>query len=171
MKLHISIILGLIAGLIFSVAWYLLARSIGFYSVSVYIYTYFVKLGLILIGVFLSVLLVKRKNAGFLEFKTALQTGMIYAVVFAVVVALFNFIYYRYISPDTLDYFVSEARKHGETVLKLKDADLTKFMDAERTRLDSFTVIILPILFWGLIISLLAGAILQKKKAVLIHEN
>lgn len=171
MKLHISIILGLIAGLIFSLSWYLMARSIGFYSVDVYIYIYFVKLGLILIGVFLSVILIKRKNGGFLEFKSALQTGMIYAVVFAVVVALFNFIYYRYISPDTLDFFVAEARKHGETVLKLKDADLTKFMDAERTRLDSFTVIILPILFWGLILSLLAGAILQKKKAVLIHEN
>jgi hypothetical protein len=162
MKLPISITLGIIAGAILCLSWFLLAKSLGFYSIDVYIYVYGVKLALILIGVFLSVYLVKRNNHGFLEFKSALQTGMLYCLVLAVIVSLFNYIYYTFITPDTVDYFVAEAKKYGETTLKLEGEQLQKLMDAERSRLGSFTVIP-PILFWGLVISLLAGLIFQKK--------
>lgn len=170
MKLPISVTLGLIAGLIVSAAWYIIAKSLGFYSVNVYIYVYFVKLALILIGVLLSVYLVKRRNKGFLEFKSALQTGMIYCLVFAVIIALFNYVYYTFITPDTVDFFVSEAKRYGETTLKLQGESLQKLMDSEKARLGSFTVIP-PILFWGLVISLLAGLIFQKKNPFVFGEN
>jgi hypothetical protein len=162
MKFPISVIAGLVAGLILSVLWYVMAVSMGFYSVDVFIAVYLVKLGLIIAGVFISVFLIKRKNKGFLEFKTALQTGMLFCIVFAVIASIFNFIYYKYITPDTIDFFVSEARRYGETTAKLKGEDLTKFLDAERGRFGSFTVIP-PILFWGLIVSLIAGLVFQKK--------
>lgn len=170
MKLPISITLGLVAGLILSVTWFALAKSIGFYSINVYVYVYIAKLALILLGVLLSVYLVKRKQQGFLEFKTALQTGMLYCLVFAVIVALFNYVYYTFITPDTVDFFVAEARKYGETTLKLKGEELSKLMDAERARLGSFTVIP-PILFWGLVISLLSGLIFQKKNPATFSAN
>jgi hypothetical protein len=162
MKFPISIALGLVAGLILSVAWYLMAKSLGFYSVQVFIDVYILKLCLIIAGVFISVFIVKRRNKSFLEFKTALQTGMLYCLVFAVIAGIFNFIYYKYITPDTIDYFVAEAKKYAEGTGKIKGEDLTKFLDAEKGRFSSFATIP-PILFWGLIVSLISGLIFQKK--------
>ncbi|MCW3102108.1 MAG: hypothetical protein JWO09_548 [Bacteroidetes bacterium] len=162
MRFPISVALGLLAGLILSIGWYAMGKSIGFYSVQVFINVYILKLCLIIAGVFISVYLVKRRNNGFLEFKTALQTGMLYCLVFAVIAAIFNYIYYTYITPDTIDYFVAEAKKYAEGMGNIKGDDLTKFLDAERSRFGSFAAIP-PILFWGLIVSLIAGLIFQKK--------
>ena len=162
MRFPISVALGLIAGIILSIGWYAMANSIGFYSVQVFINVYILKLCLIIAGVFASVFIVKRRNNGFLEFKTALQTGMLYCLVFAVIAAIFNYIYYTYITPDTIDFFVAEAKRYAESQGKIEGEKLTKFLDAERRGFGSFAVIP-PVLFWGLIASLIAGLIFQKK--------
>jgi hypothetical protein len=162
MKFPISMTLGAIAGVIFSITWFLMAKSMGFYSINVYIYRNIITFGLIVLGVFLSVFLVKRQNLGFIEFKEALKNGMWYCIVFGVIVAIFNHIYYKYITPDTIDYFLSEAKKAMLEDTKLKPEDYPKYMDSVRENYGSLRLIP-PILFWGLIISLLSGAILQKK--------
>lgn len=169
-KIPTSIIIGIIAGIIVSATWFALSKSLGIYSVKLFIYVYFLKLLFILFGVLVSVYLMKRKNQGFLEFKTALQTGVLYCLVLAVVLAIFNAIYYKFIAPDTIDYFVSEAKKYAETTAKLTGEELDKFLDAERGRFGSFAVIP-PILFWGLIMSLIAGLLFRKKDPNAVNLN
>lgn len=161
-KIPSSIIIGIIAGLLVSIAWFALSKSLGYYSVNLFIYVYFLKLLFILFGVLVSVYLMKRKNGGFMEFKTALQTGMLYCLALAVVLAIFNAFYYKFIAPDTIDFFLAEAKKYAETTAKLTGEELEKFLDAEKGRFGSFAVIP-PILFWGLIMSLIAGLLFRKK--------
>lgn len=105
MKISITIKLGIIFGIVTSLAWYLLAIKIGFYSINVYLYRYFFILGFLLTGIFLSVFLEKKNNKGFIAFKEALKTGMTYALVLAIVVAIFNYFYHAFITPDTIDFF------------------------------------------------------------------
>lgn len=170
MKLPISITAGVLAGIIFSATWYAMAKSMGFYSVNVYVYVNFMIIGLILLGVFSTVLLVKRSNKGFLEFKTALKTGMLYCLVFAILASLFNYIYYKYITPDTIDYFVADAKRYGETIGKVKAEDMSNYLAAERARFGSFKLVP-SILFWGLVVSLVAGITCQKKDPYAFGEN
>ena len=68
MKFGISIKLGILAGLINCVAWYAFAKSLGFYSVEVYIYRNYVTLAVLIIGIFLSIFLTRKSKSGFLEF-------------------------------------------------------------------------------------------------------
>jgi hypothetical protein len=170
MKIPSSITIGLLAGSIYSLAWYLLARSMGFYSADVYLFLVFIRLGLLLLGVFTSVLILKRKNKGFINFKSALKTGMIYCVAFAIVTSIFTFIYNKFISPDTIDFFLAEAKKYAETVGKIKGEQLDQFLNGERNKFGAFALAP-SILFIGLIISLLVSAILQKKNPHQFSEN
>jgi len=169
MKFPKSILIGLIAGLIFSGAWYAMARSMGFYNVDVYVYRNYLTFGLIILGVVLCVLLEKRSRGGFLEFKQALKTGMLYSLVLALCIAIFNYVYYNFISPDTIDYFLSEA-KNAMIADKVKPEDFPKYLDAARANYGSFRLMP-PVLFWGLVISLLSGAIFQKKDPNAISAN
>lgn len=170
MKLPISVLSGFIAGLLFAATWYIMARTMGFYSINVYVYVNILIIGLILLGVLTSVFIEKRRNKGFMEFKTALRTGMLYCLVFAILVSIFNYIYYTFITPDTIDYFVADAKRYAETVAKIKPEELSKYLDAERARFGSFKLVP-PILFWGLIVSLISGVIFQKKNPYVFGEN
>jgi len=160
MKISNTVKLSAFFGVISCIAWYMLAKNLGFYSVSVYLYRFFFILGFLLVGIFISVFLEKKKNNGFIEFKEALKVGMLYAVVFAVVVAIFNYFYHTFITPDTIDYFLSEAKK-AAIAHHVKESEIPDILESEKKTFSSFRLVP-PILFWGLIASLLAGAILQK---------
>jgi Protein of unknown function (DUF4199) len=161
MKIGINVKLAVIAGILVSVGWYTFAKKFGFYDIKVYLYKQLLTLALLAIGVFLSVYLTKRSNQGFLEFKQCLKTGVLYSLVLALVLAIFNYLYFTFITPDTIDFFLSEA-KNAAIAHNLKDAELAKFLDAERSSFSSFRLVP-PVIFFGLIASLLAGAIFQKK--------
>jgi hypothetical protein len=139
-----------------------MAKSMGFYEINVYLYRNFLTFGLIVTGVFLSVFITKRNNNGFIEFKEALKTGMLYCLVFAVIISVFNHIYYKYITPDTIDYFLNEAKTAMLSDSKIKPEEYSKYLESVRENYGSLRLIP-PVLFWGLIVSLLSGAALQKK--------
>jgi len=160
MKISATTKLSVVFGIMSCLAWYLLAKSLGFYSVSVYLYRFFFILGFLLIGIFVSVFLEKRKNNGFIEFKQALKVGMLYAIVFAVVVAILIIFIMPLITPDTIDYFLSEAKK-AAIAHHVKELEIPDILESEKKTFSSFRLVP-PILFWGLIASLLAGAVLQK---------
>ena len=161
MRISKSILTGLIAGIVFCLSWYLMARSMGFYEVKVYLYRNYISFGLIFIGVATSIYLTKRNGNGLLSFKDALRSGMLYSLVLATIIAVFNYTYYTFISPDTIDFFMSETRKAMEAD-KVKPEDFQKYLDAARANYGSLRLVP-PVLFWGLICSLICGAILQKK--------
>jgi len=169
MKIPLPIIIGIIAGLINSIAWYAFANKLGFYTVEVYIYRNYMTLALLILGVIVSIYLKKRKNGGLLEFKDALKTGLLYSIILAVILALFNYIYYTVITPDTIDYFLSEAKK-SLIAHKIASQDIPKYLEAERANFSSFKLVP-PILFFGLISSLLAGLAMQKKNSNTISAN
>jgi hypothetical protein len=163
MKIGINVKLGIAAGIINCLAWYAFAKKLGFYSVEVYIYRNYVTLAVLVLGVFLSIFLTKRNKKGFLEFKDGLRTGLVYSLILAVILGLFNFIYYKYITPDTIEYFLSEARK-SDIAKKLSESDLAKFLAGEKSNFSSFKLIP-PIIVFGLFSSLLAASIFHKKTA------
>jgi hypothetical protein len=169
MKLPISITAGVLAGIIFSVTWYAMAKAMGFYAVNVYLYRNYLTFVLIFSGVVSTILITKKKNNGFLEFKEALKVGMLFSLVFAVVIACFNYVYYTFITPDTIDYFMSEA-KNQMVADKVKESDFPKYMESIRANYGSFRLIP-PVLFWGLIISLITGALAKKKEPFVFGEN
>lgn len=171
MKIAINIKLGILAGVINCAAWYAFAKSMGFYAVEVYIYRNYVTLAVLIIGIFLSVFLTRRSKKGFLEFKEALKTGVLYSLMLAIILAVFNYMYYKFITPDTIDYFISEAR-NSDFAKNLSTAELSKFLAEERSNFSSFKLIP-PIIFFGIISSLIAGAIFQRKNpnAIPLDEN
>lgn len=164
MKLTLTVILGITIGLINCIAWYILAKKLGYYEIKVYVYMNYITFALLVVGVCLTIYLKKRKNKGILEFKDALKTGLSYSVIFVIVLALFNYIYYTFITPDTIDYFLSEVKKSLMKDPKVNPLDIPKYLEAERSNFSSFKFI--PrILFFGLITSLLAGLVMQKKNS------
>lgn len=161
MKISLNVKLGVLAGIMNCLVWYAVAKQLGFYSIEVYVIRNFVTLGLLATGIFTTVYMARKNNNGFLEFNTALKAGVVYSLLLALTLAIFNYVYYAYITPDTIDYFLSEVKKDA-IAHHVKDADIHKFLEAEKGNFSSYKLIP-PILFFGLVISLLAGAIFQKK--------
>ena len=161
MRLPINVKIGFLFGIINFIVWYAVAKKLGFYEVDVYVIKNFSTLFILAVGVFLSTYLVRKQNDGFLTFKNALKTGILYSLIIGVTLAIFNYIYYNVITPDTIEFFVSEAKKYHEAH-NVKGVELQQFMDAERSHFNSFRVIP-PVLFYGLILSLLAGVVFQRK--------
>jgi hypothetical protein len=122
----------------------------------------------LVIGIFVSVFFTRKNNNGYIEFKNALKAGMVFSLMVAIILAIFNYIYYTYITPDTIDYFLSEAKK-AAIAHHAKPEEMKLFLDAARENLGSFRLIP-PLLFYGLIISLLAGAVMQKRDPALPEE-
>ncbi len=169
MKIGLSIKLGLLLGLLNCLLWYILAVTKGFYVIEVYVYRNYITLATLVIGVILSVFFLKRKNLGLLDFKEAIKTGLLYTFIFAIVLAIFNYIYYNYISPDTIDYFLSEA-KNKLIENKVKPQDIPFYLNSERNNFSSFKLLP-PVLFFGLISSLITGALMRKSDPHTLKEN
>lgn len=170
-KVSIVIQAALVAGILNCVAWYVFAKSIGFYEVKVYMYRNYVTFAMLVIGIFISVFLMKKKDGGFMEFKEAVKNGILFSFILAVVMAIFNYIYYTFITPDTIDFFLSEAKNYMlQNPDKFKAEDIPKYLDGERGNFSSFKLIP-PVLFFGLLVSLLVAAVLQKKNPNKISEN
>lgn len=161
MKLPISVKLGVLFGITNSTIWYIISKKLGNYSADLYFNMNFVTIFILVIGIFLSIFITRRQNNGFIVFKGALKAGMLYSIVLSIIYAFFSYLYHNFITPDTVDYFVSIAKKEAEA-LKLTGVELENFMAMSRSFFDAYRLIP-SVLFFGLIISLLAGAVLTKK--------
>ena len=160
MKLPIPVKTAIAFGIINSAVWYLLALKMGFYSYTYYGIRLLIMFGFIFIGVFVSIVWSKKRAGGYIEFKECLKNGMLYSLVLALVVAIFNYVYHNFITPDTIDFFCSEIKKEG-IANKQTQITIGQAIEAQKNSFSSFRLLP-PALFSGLIFSLLAGAILQK---------
>ena len=171
MKIGIGVKLGIGAGIINCIAWYAFARHFGFYSLDIYNYRFLTTLLLLLVGVFISIFLQRKAFSGFIDFKIALKTGVVYSITIGAFLAAFNFIYHKFIIPDAIDFFISEERNawldHNKSLEEVNKYLVEYYIPT----FGSFHVLMTTII-WGILISLLAGAILSKKKpAMPFSEN
>lgn len=169
MKVGINVKLGVVAGIINCIAWYLIARSENYYSFNVEQYRYYTTLLLLLTGIPVSTYLVRKASGGFIEFKEALKCGVLYSIVLSLIIAIFNYTYYKFIVPDAIDYFVSEAKKSMETA-KVKEEDIPKNIELVIGYFGSFRMFMSTLII-GLLMSLATSAILRKKNLQAFQAN
>ena len=113
MKITLNIKLGIAAGVINCIAWYAFAKALGYYSQDVYLYKFLVTLFLLIVGIFASIYFERKKEGGLIEFKNALKSGVLFALIFATILSIYSHVYHEVIAVDVIDYFVSEERKAG----------------------------------------------------------
>ena len=162
---------GIGAGIINCIGWYAVSRSLTYYEVaSIDRYRIFITIALLVTGIFLSVFFQRKANNGFLDFKYAVKTGILYTLLLASLLAIFNYVYYKYIAPDAIDFYVSEAKKQVFST-NVKPAEILKFEEAVRSYFSSFKMFMSTVIM-GVVISLIASGLLQKKTPVLpFSEN
>lgn len=171
MKSSFTIISGIAAGLINCIAWYALSCSLTSYEVAaVDRYRLLTGLVLLIIGIFLCIFLKRKKNDGYIEFKIAFQTGVVFALFMAIVLAIFNSVYYKYIAVDAVEFYVSEAKKQA-LEHKVSPENLPGFEEQVRSYFSSFKMLMSTLMI-GVIISLIEAGILRKKpKTIPFSEN
>ena len=171
MKISLSVKFGIVAGLINCAAWYMIAQSFNFYSFKVEHYRYYTTLVLLLIGIPLSIYFERKKNNGFIEFRDALKAGVLYSLLLSILIAIFNYIYYKFLVPDAIDFFVSEAKKSMALAeVKVKEEDIPKNVELVISYFSSFRVLMSTFMI-GLLMSLGASAIFRKKNPQAFQEN
>ena len=170
MKIPFHIKLGIVAGIINIIAWYIFSVKFGYYSLHVDQMRYFVSLFLLFVGTFVVVFYQRKQQSGYINFKDALKSGILYTIPVALLLGIFNYIYYKYIAIDSVDYFINEDKN---TMLKngMKEVEVTKTLEVVKTYFGSFRIFMSTIIM-GLIFSLLASAILRRKRpAMPFSEN
>jgi hypothetical protein len=161
MKINLGIKIGIVAGIINSIAWYVIANSLGYYSFAVEQYRYYVTLLLLLFGIAISVYFERKNKGGFIDFKDAAKSGVLYSIALSLILATFSSIYYKFIIPDAVDYFVSEARK-SMIDGKVTEENIAKSIETVISYFGFFRML-MSTLIMGVILSLIAGALLRKK--------
>ncbi|MGB3946875.1 MAG: DUF4199 domain-containing protein [Bacteroidia bacterium] len=169
MKISLSVKFAIIAGLINCAAWYMIAKSLNYYSFNIEHYRYYITLGLLLIGAPLSIYFERRNSGGFIEFRDALKAGVLYSILLSALIAIFNSIYYKFLVPDAIDYFVSEAKK-SMALANVKEEDVPKNVELVISYFSSFRVLMSTFMI-GLLLSLGASAIFRKKNPQAFKEN
>lgn len=169
MKINIGIKLGILAGIINSIAWYFIADSLGYYSFAIEQYRYYITLLLLLSGIPVTIYFQRKNKGGFIEFKEAAKYGILYSLALSLILAVFNYIYYQFIIPDAVDYFVSEAKK-SMIEGNLKEEDIAKSIEIVKSYFGNFRMFMSTLIF-GVILSLIAAAILRKKNPHPFNEN
>lgn len=162
MKIGIHVKLGIAAGIANCTVWYFIAKSLDFYSLSIYAYKFYFTLALLIIGIFFSIYLFRKSLGGFISFKQALKTGVLYGIILSAITALFNYLYHQFIVPDAVSFFVSEEKKawisHNRTTAEIEKYIIEYYIPS----FGSFHIL-MTTLIWGILLSLLFSAILRKK--------
>lgn len=169
MKVGLNVKLGIIAGIINCLAWYLIAKSLNYYSLDIDRYRYFVTFLLLLSGIGISIYYERKNNNGFIEYKDAAKCGILYTLILASFLAIFNYVYYTYLVPDAIDYFLSEAKK-SMIEDKLTDDNIAKQLEFLKGYFGSFRMLMSTIIM-GVIISLITAAFFRKKNPQIFSAN
>jgi len=171
MKNSLNALSGLTAGVINCIAWYIISKRLTYYEVaSVENYTTLITFILLFLGIS-GVILVKRKNNnGYIPFKEAFQTGLLFTLMIALVLAIFSYIYYKFLAPDAIEYYVSEARKYLPQAEATPDK-LPAFEERLKNMFSPFKMLGTSVIR-GILVSLIVAGIFQKKPPVLpFSEN
>lgn len=111
----------------------------------------------------------KSKNNNYLSIKEALKVGLATAAIAGLVAAIYAYIHYSFVYPEFVD-IVKETAYQNMSDQGLTDAQIeTNMKMTEFTMKPWFfaTMTLISSLFFGLLISLIAGAIMKKKDPAL----
>lgn len=170
MKLPLNVKLGIGSGILNCIAWFIFSKTLGYYSIAVDQYRYYVTLLLLLLGIFISVYYERKNSGGYIEFRDAVKAGFLFTLILGAFLAVFNFIYYKFIAVDAVDYFLNEARKTMEEG-KIKEEDIVKNLEVLKSYFGPFRMLMSTVIM-GIILSVLSAAIFRKKKpAIPFSEN
>ncbi len=162
MKIDLNVKFGIVLGIINCIIWYFIANSLGFYSLNLYSYKFYVSIGLLITGIFTSIYLTRKSYEGFITFKQSLKIAVFFSLIFSAITALFNYLYHKFIIPDAIDFFVSEEKKawltHNRTLEETEKYILEYYIPS----FGSFHIL-MTTLIWGIVLSLLFSAILRRK--------
>lgn len=110
----------------------------------------------------------KTENQGFLTIGQALKIGVGIAVVSAIISVVYTFVFQTFIEPDFINQaFEAQREKMAENGMELQEEQLEnmkEMMTQPSMQVLSYVGTILASAFFGLIISLIAGAVMQKKE-------
>jgi len=108
----------------------------------------------------------KKRNSNLLSIKDALKVGLAMAVIGGIIAAIYVYIHYSFIQPE----FVDNLREQSMLQMTEKNPDLSgdaldsavKMMNFFTSPFFISTMVIISSLFFGLIISLIVGAIKKR---------
>jgi len=105
-------------------------------------------------------------NSGYLTLPQALKTGVAISVIAGIIAVIFNYFFMNYIDPDfvqkTLDFTQEQMVKSNPNMTQ-KDIDMAMDMSAKfMSPLVMSAFALIGTLFFGFIISLIAGLIMKK---------
>lgn len=109
----------------------------------------------------------RQSNGGFLSVGEAIKTGLAVAAVAGIITAIYTYVHYTYVYPEFIDAAVDTAR---EAMLKQNPDMPQDQMDMALSMTEKFTtpfvmatMSLIGNLFFGFIISIIAGLILQRR--------
>lgn len=142
----------------------------GTYSGNTLIQTLFSLAGLaaIILFIVLAIKQLKNQNGGFLQLSEALKVGVAVALIGAIIGGIYTYVFTTIIEPDFY-------AKMSEITMKKMEADFPHLSKEEiqnameiSNKMSSpflvFTLSLIGNLLFGLIVSLIAGAVMQKKE-------
>ncbi len=161
-NIGLNVKLGITSGLLICLVWFFAAKFLGYYSLQIYSYKFYSTLLFLLLGIFVSAFYERKINGGVIDFKRAVKTSLLYCIVLAVVITIFNFLYHKFIAVDAVDYFVSQ-EKQAWIANNRTETEVKKYL--EQYYVPSFGSFhtFMTTLIWGVLLSLLAGAVVRKK--------
>ena len=123
---------------------------------------------LIMIGVIVYALSAyKKANGGFMSLSQALKVGLAVAVIGALIGAIYNFIFMSYIEPNFVDLIMEKQRQTMmESQPNMSEEQINQAMEMGRKFAGPWVTSAFQILgglFFGFIISLVAGLIMKKE--------
>ena len=108
----------------------------------------------------------KKKNSGFLSIKEALKVGLAVAVVAGLIAGIYTYIHYTYIYPEFSGMIYDQA------VIQMSEQQISEAQQEQALGITAFTtspfffatMTLVSSLFYGFLISLIAGAIMKQKR-------
>ena len=108
----------------------------------------------------------KQKNGGFLSLKEAIKTGVAVGAVAGLITAIYAFIHYTFVYPEFSEMVYDQA------TIQMSEQGLSDAQQEQALQITSFTtsplffatMSLISSLFFGFIISLIAGAIMKQRR-------
>ncbi|HLW14085.1 MAG TPA: DUF4199 domain-containing protein [Flavobacteriaceae bacterium] len=117
-----------------------------------------------------AILQYRTQLGGFLTLGQAMKLGVAIALIAGIIASLSNYIFMTYIEPDTVEKMIELGRQQlEESPNALSDEQIEMSMEMSRKFMQPWLMAAMGILssvFMGVIYSLVAGLILQKKKPI-----